>query len=69
MEQLTKTTREILLSQYSNLIDEGLKVRNRLKMIKEDDFFYQSIQIDLVLLEYRMEKILEILIENEVEYI
>ncbi len=69
MVQLEKTSREILLTNYSKLIDEGLKLRETLKKLNENDFFYQSWQIDLVLLEYRMEKILEILIENEVEYI
>ena len=69
MIQLEKTSREILLTNYSKLIDEGLKLRETLKKLNENDFFYQSWQIDLVLLEYRMEKILEILIENEVEYI
>jgi hypothetical protein len=74
MEQLTKETREILISQLEQAMAE-LDAKKRIvikseKRLFEDSLiqFTQSYKVDCVLIQQKIDKIKSILIDSEFEF-
>ena len=65
MEQLTKETREILITQLKQTIEE---LEFKRKIVSKETEFLQSYKIDCVLLEQKIAKIGSILIDGEFEF-